>query len=1129
MSNKRGADSSDDGRPKARPSDMLYGRGPRRGSINHINSSRLGGPNITGGGSSSIMNGGGAIVSRGGGVGGVGDGGVHTGVSRSCGGQRVLFSNNQGNTQNIHPTQLGGSETRITTYNNVNIAWSAENHQSRSTIGDVGQKVVHGSYAAAASSSLTRTSTSVAPVTPFTGQRNSTTTNNKDRQLRVQNMLQNDLDSFVLLKIDEAADRAARELDKLRNDIQARMERCENDAMTAHKTTVSISLPHIESIDKELFHEVKNLRNQIIADSVEHQKLMSQITTLKELVIQERQKLKRADHVNAKHLSAMQLVESEMEPLRSRLVELEKSVVEEKQRADQVRVDCNATHFSAMQFVESKNETLHSRIKELEQSAIEERLQARHKFELTVKDERQRAKGRLDLAMEERDRAEEYQVGLIDVLQHQAITYKANIADLQRTSNEKETEITQLRVQLSEVERDASSRLADLQRTSNEKETEITQLRERMFGLRESFTELQDTLEVKEMESAQLRERMTGLQCNIDDLEKANHEENNQLISRINERSANMMFPASRSPWIISEEEQTCVLTKHLSQCRFSDNIHQDIRNIMKTEFGRDDDECVAIACNNVADTIKTQMWEIHNEALRLGVSGTPRDLSEELLTEILGCNLISAAIEIVKDCCTLSPFAINVLWNNLNIDHKTPRSSIYWDWVKCRYSEYMRQGHKSNLQILPKNVNMYTKGSALTLVVKEIFDDDGNFLGLETQDHNNKYIHNAHNLVCDETKKQYLSWQTVGLEQLAIMRAEEISKERNLVEDPLVFENSVDMEDTSFNMDNNNNATNDSAAEDDTADDVFGATAIARTQAMQVERHPRASRSRHRTRRSPQITVETVEIDGHKWQKTKLSGYFLEPIVKLEFSKGILAAEKLLICADEVARTGVNTEYDTIYGDEQDHASAGYMAFDEILRTHVNTFIHYFKSHKKDAIQNPNGSHLTLSRLVIMMWYKYRHHVDGIVSRLMKATRKKKDGVEVVVFVEASIKMGCKHIQVRMRERVAHVMRNRKFSHHLHWKIGKNGEDKDEEEEESKAHEDSDDNDEDGDDDNEDGDDDEDDEEESKLHEDEDTDEFHKLPNDHEDRSVWNSDDYEESEDDEESESGDDAESESD
>jgi hypothetical protein len=170
----------------------------------------------------------------------------------------------------------------------------------------------------------------------------------------------------------------------------------------------------------------------------------------------------------------------------------------------------------------------------------------------------------------------------------------------------------------------------------------------------------------------QLRERMTGLLCNIYELEKANHEENNQLISRTNDRSASMIFPASRSPWNISDEEQTGVLNKHLSQCSFSENIHPDICNIMMTEFRRNDDECVAIACNNVADTIKTQMWEIHKEALRFGVSETPRDLSKELITEILGCSLISAAIEIVKDCCSLSPLAIIVLWNNLNIDHKT-------------------------------------------------------------------------------------------------------------------------------------------------------------------------------------------------------------------------------------------------------------------------------------------------------------------------------------------------------------------------------------------------------------------------------------------------------------------------
>ena len=229
------------------------------------------------------------------------------------------------------------------------------------------------------------------------------------------------------------------------------------------------------------------------------------------------------------------------------------------------------------------------------------------------------------------------------------------------------TENAELRERMTGLQQVTSS-FAELQVSLDVKETENAKLRERMFGLRESFTELQVTLEEKEMENAQLREHMTGLQCNIDELEKANHEENNQLISRTN-RSAHMIFPASRSPWNISDEEQTGVLNKHLSQCSFSENIHPDI---MMTEFRRDDDECVAIACNNVADTINTQMWEIHKEALRFGVSETPRDLSKELITEILGCSLISAAIEIVKDCCSLSPLAIIVLWNNLNIDHKT-------------------------------------------------------------------------------------------------------------------------------------------------------------------------------------------------------------------------------------------------------------------------------------------------------------------------------------------------------------------------------------------------------------------------------------------------------------------------
>ena len=177
------------------------------------------------------------------------DGGGSTGSIR--------FSGVQRNTHNIQPTKI--------TYNNVtNIALSAENHQSHRTIGDVDGGGVHRSYAIAASSlltrpstsenlqsrrtignvggedrsyatALTRTSTSVASViTPFTGQRNSTTTNNA-REKQVQELLQTEFDRFVSIKIDDAADKAARDLDQLHNDIKRRYERCQMDAMTEHK------------------------------------------------------------------------------------------------------------------------------------------------------------------------------------------------------------------------------------------------------------------------------------------------------------------------------------------------------------------------------------------------------------------------------------------------------------------------------------------------------------------------------------------------------------------------------------------------------------------------------------------------------------------------------------------------------------------------------------------------------------------------------------------------------------------------------------------------------------------------------------------------------------------------------
>jgi hypothetical protein len=137
--------------------------------------------------------------------------------------------------------------------------------------------------------------------------------------------------------------------------------------------------------------------------------------------------------------------------------------------------------------------------------------------------------------------------------------------------------------------------------------------------------------------------------------------------------------------------------------------------------------------------------------------------------------------------------------------------------------------------------------------------------------------------------------------------------------------------------------------------------------------------------------------------------------VVELEFSKkGILYNESLQIGSNEVDRTNINT-HDVIFGAETNMTSAGYKAFDDLLRKYLDTYIRYYKPNKLVEMQNPNGNWLTTSRLCIVLWYKFRKHYPGYVSRIMKSIRKTVNGKSVIVYVENTPKAGCQLISTKL------------------------------------------------------------------------------------------------------------------
>ena len=314
-----------------------------------------------------------------------------------------------------------------------------------------------------------------------------TATNNIDDQLSVQSTKQNELNNYMTLMIDAAHNKSLGDLDKLRNVIKERKERIENDAITDHNTKISLLMPQIDSVDNNqilLCHSLRQSQEALSIQVKEQKKLFvnersarqsdnnkavcvirelrsninslnNQIATLEHRVEEERQ---HADQVrvecNASHSNAMQHEATVIEKLRSTIAVLEKQL----QHADQVRVECNASHSMAMQHEETVIKTLRSTIAVLEKQAVDER-------ERVIYD-RERAQRLLDNAMADRDKAETYLSTLRDQsqrLESECVNYKANIDALHDTSNEKDYEINRLRERLSEVERDASSRLAALQ------------------------------------------------------------------------------------------------------------------------------------------------------------------------------------------------------------------------------------------------------------------------------------------------------------------------------------------------------------------------------------------------------------------------------------------------------------------------------------------------------------------------------------------------------------------------------------------------------------------------------------------------------------------------------------------
>jgi chromosome segregation ATPase len=256
-----------------------------------------------------------------------------------------------------------------------------------------------------------------------------TATNNIDDQLSVQTTKQDELNKYMTLMIDAAHNKSMGDLDKLRNVIKERKERIENDAITDHNTKISLLMPQIDSVDNNQIQECHSLRQrqQALSIQVREQKklfvneqsahqsdkneavrvirelrsniksLNNQIATLEHRVEEERQ---HADQVrvecNASHSNAMQHQETVIEKLRSTIAVLEKQL----QHSDQARVECNASHSMAMQHEETVIKTLRSTIAVLEKQAVDERERVNY--------ERERAQRLLDNAMADRDKAETY-------------------------------------------------------------------------------------------------------------------------------------------------------------------------------------------------------------------------------------------------------------------------------------------------------------------------------------------------------------------------------------------------------------------------------------------------------------------------------------------------------------------------------------------------------------------------------------------------------------------------------------------------------------------------------------------------------------------------------------------------
>ena len=93
---------------------------------------------------------------------------------------------------------------------------------------------------------------------------------------------------------------------------------------------------------------------------------------------------------------------------------------------------------------------------------------------------------------------------------------------------------------------------------------------------------------------------------------------------------------------------------------------------------------------------------------------------------------------------------------------------------------------------------------------------------------------------------------------------------------------------------------------------------------------------------------------------------------------------------------------------------SAGYRAWDDLLRKYVDTYIRYYKPRKTAERQNPNGNMLTTTGLCFMIWYIIRKHYSGNVTRIVKAIRKTINGTLVIVYVEYTAQAGCQLIATR-------------------------------------------------------------------------------------------------------------------